>query len=338
MKKIKNALGVLIGGMKMNDNLKEFLELVKDAPYGYKGSFFSIEDMIKNYEIIKPLSLNTPNKSLQLLKLINFYEIKNKTDEYKNYKKLVLNNIQSTDISNYGFNEDKLARINSEYVWNKNPHFLYSYLHLKDENYINDNLLFEHYDIIIDKINNKKGAILSLFHWGIFQSFIPIFLTKKIKVNFVANYYACMYLKGMIDLYIPNLSKYLDFIIVGDPAILKKSVSRLKQGEFICILPELSLGIRKPKLTNSFLGKEIYIPEGIAIMSILSECDIIPCYIEENGSIGYKVNFLPPINHKYKSLDDKDKLSIELFNILENEVLKNPYKWCGWEILNRMST
>jgi len=324
---------------------EEFFELVGDALEGYKGRFFFPYDMLENYQLLLPLRNNGFNETYRLLEIIKYYEDLNLKCEFALFLNKVHENVKKTNIDKYGYCKNEISQINSSYVWKKDPDFLFPYLFLDNPNFIEQKILFKNYNFVESELLNGHGAILTLFHWGVFQNFTPLFLIKKVKFNFLANYYACMYLKEMIDIYIPEYSQYIDYIVTGDPTILRKSLDKLKKNEIICVLPELSLGLAKPKYRMEFLGNTVYVPDGAAVLSYLSGAKIIPCKVikeEVDNTFKYKLDFLQIINNNTDDKFTKEKYigetCVKIFEILENEITKDPYHWCGWEIYDRMIT
>ena len=103
---------------------------------------------------------------------------------------------------------------------------------------------------------------------------------------------------------------YKEFLII----MLNRCLEHIKQNGWVCINISIDLFKRQAKTTT--------IPAQLAKKYA---CKIVPVYIERLKNFHFKLSFKKPI--KFDNDTSIEQISLELNNILEKMILKNPDQW-----------
>ena len=233
-------------------------------------------------------------------------------------KKLIENNIRKA-IPNLDSKELKKIVNN---MWGNYGRILSEYVFIKDfRESKSENIIQVEGQEILDQIKKDKEPVI--FISGHFNNFeLMAMHIEKSGINLAA-------------IYRPLNNKFLNFVMekIRESYICKKQIKKgisgtkqllsfFKNGTSIALMIDqrVSQGIR-----SNFFKHEAYTTTIPAQFVKKFKCKVVPIYIQRIKDVNFKISVSKPL--KYSEDESIASITLDLNNLLEKMILKNPEQW-----------
>ncbi|MBU9723235.1 MULTISPECIES: hypothetical protein [Bacillaceae] len=315
--------------------MKEFNTRESDFSTGY----FSVDNLIDNYELSKKLnSVLTSDELFCHFQRIQKSENDLLSNYYLEFFNIVYERMYDTDLFDKGYDLTELARLNTELHKQKSYLLQYYLLKLTEEEFIKSNLNINGFKSLKKVLDSNSGAVLSFYHWGIFQLMIfALIVAFEKPVALFASREATEYQQKVLEIYFPS-KKHLFKTLPISFSSIRESINLIKQGYLVCILPELSGWADSIPIKNkkNFMGSSVVTPEGAATLSAYGKVPLFRGYLEISNEKKILID-LKLISPKVElSKENIRENTLNIWNDLEKLCYQKPAMWGGWEIFDRI--
>ncbi|MDA9698291.1 lysophospholipid acyltransferase family protein [Candidatus Pelagibacter sp.] len=208
-------------------------------------------------------------------------------------------------------------------MWFNYGKILSEYMFIKDfrkEKFFNENIIIENFQEIIKIKNDKRPVVFISGHFNNFE--LMALCIEKSGVNLAAIYRPLnnIFLNPIMEKIRKNYicKNQIKKGISGTKELLKK----FKMGTSIALMIDQRVSEGIP---SNFFNKKALTTTIPAQFVKKFNAEIVPVYIERLKDDKFKIKFHDSL--KFHNQDTLEKITLELNNIIEKMILKNPDQW-----------
>ena len=196
-------------------------------------------------------------------------------------------------------------------------------------------LVVENEEVLLRERERGPGAIVAGFRIGAYPVVPWALASLGVPVSMIVGGAPLVEAgRKLGDEFLPQSSKRIRFLSARDPRALTRCLGSLNEGGLVCTLLELS-PIDYAKTTEvQFLGWTIEVPYGIAYLGAATGRSIVPAILAREAGPRFRLRFGEPLPAPSRDRASIFQTTQQLYQALEQEVLRLPEQWIGWTLLN----
>lgn len=179
-------------------------------------------------------------------------------------------------------------------------------------------------DLILEQKAKGKGGVIVAFHMGSWELLKDVCLMYGISMFTVS----ANQKNPLTNAFILRLRAESGFeVLLRDRSVLKGMISRLRDGKFLAMLPDLRQ--RTEGVVVKFLGKTANVPGGMGLLARQTGVPIYPALIWREGWMrhGYKVMDVIWPDPSLDKQADTLRMTQRVFDLFEAYIREHPEQW-----------